>query len=143
MKLKSQNKASREDLRAKEYELEEIKRNIKFTRIQEHDIETNLLQNEIVSLAKVNECLLASNKKLSKNIEELEKYKDNYLKYKKNVDQNEITIIELNKKVMMKDEENQRLRFQLECQGSNLKKSTSNFSTDKISLSPLKSNKSN
>ena len=44
MKLKSQYKSAKEETRIKEYELEDIKRNMKFTRMNEHEIEVKTLQ---------------------------------------------------------------------------------------------------
>ncbi len=105
MRLKSQYKETKEQLRTKEYELEEIKRNMKFTRMHEHEIEVKTLQEEIDSLRRLYENSAALNKKNEKVIEELENYKELYLKYKKANEQNEMIISNYKKIIASKDEE--------------------------------------
>ena len=105
MKLKSQYKSAKEEIRAKEYEIEEIKRNIKFTRLNEHEIEVKTLQSEIENIKKFYENSLLYNKKQAKVIDELENYKELYFKMKKNQEINENTINNLNKTLINKEDE--------------------------------------
>ena len=98
MKLKSQYKAAKEEARSKEYELEDIKRNIKFTRIHEHEIEVETFQKHY-------ESLLLQNKKQAKIIEDLQNYKELYFKLKKTNETNENKILDLTLQLAYKDEE--------------------------------------
>jgi len=109
MKLKSQYKSAKEETRIKEYELEDIKRNMKFTRMNEHEIEVKTLQGEIENMKNLYEASLLQNKKQTKTIEDLEHYKELYHKIKKTNEVQENLISNLNKQLLSKEEDIRRL----------------------------------